>query len=129
MKRAIFLAPVALLVACSQSEPAPAPAEEAAPATEVPLAVDGKPAPGTYEITLANGFVETYVAAPDGTFTSTLDENEFKGTWTVEGDQWCSKEEGVEEPFCFTETIDENGVWTAVNNANSSDTSTIKRIE
>ena len=131
MKKLILMAPLALIVACSQEQPAPEATEEATTAAaDMGLEVDGKPNVGTYEITQADGQVGTYVAAADGTFTYTLGDTVTKGTWSSESPgHWCDTAEGDEAPTCYTETIDENGVWTSVNNDDPSDTSTVKRVE
>ena len=131
MKRIILVAPLALIVACSQQQPAPEPSEEATTAAaDMGLEVDGKPNVGTYEVTETDGSVGTYVAAADGTYTYTNGDTVAKGTWSSDAPgKWCNTEEGAEAPTCYTESIDANGVWTSVNDADAKDTSTIKRVE
>jgi len=129
MKKLLLIAPLALIAACSQSEPAPEPTEEAAPAADLGLEVDGKPNVGTYEVTEADGSVGTYVAAPDGTYTYTKGEEVITGTWASSAPgKWCETPEGEAE-MCFTESIDENGVWSSVLDSDPTQVATIKRIE
>jgi len=132
MKKLALIAGVLALGAC-QAEPAEEPVTEeteAPVADDLGLEVDGKPNVGTYEVTEADGTVGTYVAAPDGTYTYTQGETVTTGTWSSDSPgKWCDHEDGAAEPVCFTETIDENGVWTSVNDADPASVATIKRIE
>jgi hypothetical protein len=127
MNKLVLLAPLALVAACSQSEPAP---EATAGAQSAGLAVDGKPAVGTFEITASDGRRFTQVVASDGTYTSTTGDTTIKGTWSAPGPgRFCETEEGAAEAVCYDEVITPEGAWTASNPADPSATYTIKRVE
>lgn len=132
MRKLILFSVAAALAAC-QAEPAPEATEDEAAATVddagLGLEVDGKPNVGTYAVTEADGTEGVYIAAADGTFTYTQGEKVTKGTWTSSAPgKWCDTPEGEAE-ICFTESIDENGVWTSVMDSDPTQVATIKRVE
>lgn len=130
MKKLILLAPLALIAACSQSEPAPEPTEEAAPAETAVMAIDGMPLAGVYEVTSADGAtVLTETVNADGT-VSTVEGGETRtGTWTSTGpDNYCVTYEGDAEPSCYAEAMSADGVWSAVNVNDAEDAWTVKRV-
>jgi len=130
MRKLILLAPLALMAACSQSEPAPEPTEEAPPAETAVLAIDGMPLTGTYEVTSADGATvlrETVNA--DGTVVVVEGDETTNGTWTSTGpDNYCITYEGDAEPTCYAETLSEDGVWSAVNVQDPEEVWTVKRV-
>ena len=98
---------MALIAACSQSQPAPEPSATASAAADVPMATDNMPISGTYTATSADGSrTLTQTVNADGTVT------------TVEGDS---------EPSCYAESISDSGEWTAVNVKDDKDSWSIKR--
>ncbi len=133
MKKYAFIAMLAL-AACSEAETEePMVEEEVAmeePVVTAPMAADGMPMAGTFEITNSDGETYTQVVAEDGTYTNTMaDGTQVNGTWTSERpDQWCGADEG-EEIECSVETIDENGAWTSTSETDPEDYSTIRRID
>lgn len=134
MKKLAYCAVLATsfaLAACSAEEPADdAVAEETAAPEPVAVTVaDGGPPEGVYEITTAEGNVFTETVNADGTYSDTDAEGNVveTGTWSVDGpNRWCSTPEG-EEQKCYTETVDEAGVWTSVDDANPEGVSTVVR--
>lgn len=139
MKRLILLAammPPALLAACSQEAATPEATEEAIPAEAAVadvgggLAIDGKPNAGSYEITSADGTtVMTQTVNADGTLTSVNGDETSKATWTSTGPgNWCVTEEGQSETKCYVETISDDGVYTSTNEADPTDSWTVKRL-
>lgn len=130
MKKLMLIAPIALMAACSQSEPAPEATEEAAPAETAVMAIDGKPAAGTYEVTSADGeTVLNETVNPDGTVVVVNGDETTNGTWTSTGPgNFCATMEGETEPSCYVETISEDGVWHAVNEKDPEDAWTVKRV-
>lgn len=137
MRRSVFLLAAAsfALAACnSGEEAAEAPAVDEAmvadePAEEVALAADGQPAPGTYEVTLADGSVVTEIVNADGTISWTsTDGTEGSGTWRTDGPNvWCSTDEGEAET-CSDEVVGADGVWTSINRE-SGDTAIVVRAD
>lgn len=136
MRKSIILtSAVASFVLAGCGETAEAPVEEdlvveEAEAEPASVSADGGPSVGTYEVTTADGAVYTYVANEDGTYTSTgPDGATTTGTWRQDGpNRWCDTQEGEEE-ICYTESVDENGVYNSVNEADPEDSSTIVRVE
>lgn len=136
MRKSIFLACAAAsfaVVGCDNAAEAPVDEDVAVeePAVEEALTVsDGGPPEGTYEITGADGTVTTYVANPDGTFVQTGADGTVieSGTWRLDApNRWCDTIEGEEER-CYTESVDDAGVWTSTNEADPDQVSTIVRI-
>lgn len=138
MRKSLLLAATAASLALAGCNNAAEEADDTAADTttvedtvvEEVLAADGGAPAGTYEVTDSEGNTNTYVANPDGTFTITnaAGEQVATGTWRQEADgRWCDAVEGEEEE-CYIETIDENGVWTSVNEADPTDTGTVVRI-
>lgn len=129
MRRLVLLAPLALLAACSQSEPAPEPTEEAPPAESVVMAADGKPATGIFEVTSADGrMVTTQTVDADGTLTTVEADLTRTGTWTSTGPgNFCVDMAGDEKPTCYREEV-RDGVYSSVNEENPQDAWTVKRL-
>ena len=124
MKKIVLITALAALAACSKQAAAPADAvteaATAAPdaAAAGPVAADGKPTPGTYTVTNADGKVSTEVDKPDGTYVSTQSDKVVEtGKWEQKSpSQFCfTKDEANAKQRCNTEQIDEKGVWTSVN--------------
>ena len=131
MKKIIAVAALAVVAACSQAETEaePAATEEVVEEAEV-LAADGQSPVGSYKITTEDGEVYTEVLSADGTYTSTAPDGTVEtGKWNQQAPEtYCTTkdEEGATEK-CSTEQIDENGVWTSVNE--EGETVTVERIE
>ena len=131
MKRLVLVAALAAVSACS--EPATEATEEAAveePAAEAAtaMAADGGPPYGDFKVTTAEGEVWTEAVSEDGTYTSTSPTGETEtGRWVQRGKQYCTTkdEEGATE-VCHTESVDANGVWTAVDPEGN--TVTVERV-
>ncbi|RVQ67037.1 hypothetical protein EKN06_08875 [Croceicoccus ponticola] len=136
MKKLALLAAFTL-AACSGGEEAPAPAPEetatTAPATTAAVAaIDGGSSAGTFEVTSADGSTKlTQVLAEDGTLTSTDAEGKVvTGTWTLDKPaHYCSKQSDESEMTCYTETLAEDGKWTATNDADPADVWTVVRVK
>lgn len=132
MKKYVLMASLAAVAACSQAETAPEPeaAEEAAEAAQ-PLALDGKPTPGTYKITRENGDVMMEDVRADGTYMATMPDGSVEnGTWEQPSpDVFCSTtdEEGAEQE-CVDEKYGENGEWLSTGRETGS-TSIVERVE
>lgn len=133
MKKLVFAA-VCLLAACSGPENAAEPATEnsATPETEaaVSATVDGGPMVGTYEAISNEGAVLIQTLADDGTVTSTDAEgNAVNGTYTGSAEQFCITNEGATAAVCYAYgSLDENGSWTATNEADPDEVWTIRRV-
>ncbi|MFA6218304.1 MAG: hypothetical protein WC692_00820 [Erythrobacter sp.] len=133
MSKLILLAGAATLAACSQAEQAPteqAAAKAAAEAQAEVMAADGKPAYGTFKVTLGDGQVFTEEVRQDGTYTSTSATGEVEtGTWVQKPGVYCTtedKEAAKEE--CHPETINEDGIWVSTN-SETGKTAIIERIK
>lgn len=132
MKKLVIISAIAL-AACNSAEDAAtdeAATEEAVVEEVASTAADGGPSAGTYEVTDADGTVNTYVANEDGTFVFSNADGEqiATGTWRQDGpNRWCDTAEGEEEE-CYIESVDENGVYNSVNENDPEETSTIVRI-
>jgi hypothetical protein len=134
MKKLIFVATLATLAACAESEPAAeadtatdAVAEAPAPASEV-MAADGQSPVGSYRITEPDGSVMTEELRADGTFTNIgVDGVERTGTWVQKSPAlFCSTVQGETEK-CYEEAVDAQGVWTS-KDPESGEVSTIERV-
>jgi hypothetical protein len=130
MKRIIAIAALAALAACAKpAEEAPAPAETAAAAAEVPggMAIDGKPNAGVFEVSHADGSKWTTTVSADGTTSTVKDGKTVTGTWTSTGPgNYCDTVDG--ETNCYKEEI-VDGVYTSTNLEDPKDISTIVRVE
>ena len=138
MKKLVLFAALAALTACNNSDTA---AEDAAvddtamtdevavePASDVPMAIDGKPDAGTFSITSADGTVSEATFNDDGTVVYVTDGVSTPGTWTKKGDAtYCITMEGETEATCYTDTMD-GTTWRSTNDADPSDSSVIVRI-
>ena len=129
MKKLILLAPLALIAACSQSQPAPEPSATASAAADVPMATDNMPISGTYTATSADvSRTLTQTVNADGTVTTVEGDKTTNGTWTSTGPgNFCITNEGDSEPSCYAESISDSGEWTAVNVKDDKDSWSIKR--
>ena len=138
MKRIMLVAALAMVAACSRSEPAPEATEEvaAAPEAAAPLAADGQPTPGMYRVTTAEGEVFMEEVKADGTYVQTDAEGKVveTGRWVQKSpEQYCTvvdeqyrKEGDTGEEKCNTEGIGEDGVWTSTNREGK--TATVERV-
>lgn len=131
-KFTIATAAALALGACGEAEVDQEPVvEETVAAVEPagPMALDGGPMEGTYRIT-TDGQEYTQVVRADGTTTMTgADGVAMNGTWRSDAsNHWCETFEGAEEA-CYTETIDEAGVWSSQNLTDPEDRSIIERID
>ena len=133
MKRLLIAASVLALAACSQAE-APAPeatatAEPAATTAAAPLAADGKPTPGNFKITTADGKIVMEEVKADGTYSDTIDGKVVEtGKWVQKSPaEYCytADGEGAKE-VCNKEAVDANGVWTSTNPEGK--TATVERV-
>ena len=133
MKKIAFVVGLTtIMAACS------APAEEAAtdtaPTEEAAMvaattAADGGPSTGTFMVTNAAGEVSTEVLSADGTYTSTeADGTVSTGVWEQRSpNEFCTQPSDEEVMKCYTETIDEAGVWTSVD-PDDGEVSIIERV-
>ncbi|WP_336985919.1 hypothetical protein [Altererythrobacter aquiaggeris] len=135
MKKFLLISAVAALAACSPAETTTeadtpvATAEPAAPTATT--AADGGPSTGTYKITRADGTVIMEEIRADGTWTGTSEgEEPTTGTWEQKSPElFCSTDdEAGAVQKCYTESIDENGVWTSVD-PDGGEVSTVERVE
>lgn len=114
MKKLILIAPLALLAACQQQQPAP----EATPSETATAMVSANGSPvGKYQSTDAKGAVTTTELRNDGTYTDTDADGKVtaEGTWAVTDGKTCftPKTEGV-EAMCYTESAPaDDGSFTA----------------
>ncbi len=134
MKKLVCITAIAAftLTGCSQNEePAPEPMDtEAAEAETVATAPDGGPAYGMFEVTSADGAtVIMQDIREDGTVTNTIEGTEpTEGTWTTDGDgNFCLTMAGETETTCYADTVTD-GVWTATNIADETDSWTVVRM-
>lgn len=137
MKKYAVVAALVLAACGENAAQEPAAEEEMAaeeiavqePAAETVMAADGMPAPGTYEVTLANGEVWTETLNPDGTYTSAGPNGETEsGTWTQESpERYCTTVDGETEPTCYSESMSADGVWTSTEEG-TDETSTVVRV-
>jgi hypothetical protein len=133
MKKLVFAA-ACVLAACSGPENATEPATEgsATPETETAASttVDGGTMAGTYESISNEGLVLIQTLADDGTVTSTDAEgNVVNGTYTGSAEQFCITNDGESDATCYAYgSLDENGSWTATNEADPDDVWTIRRV-
>ncbi|GMN03183.1 hypothetical protein [Erythrobacter sp. MTPC3] len=133
-----YIALAAALVAVSACSPAETEEDTGADAmavedqaiVEQPMAADGMPTPGTYEVTNAAGEVTTEVLNEDGTYVSTnADGTTENGTWEQRSPgEYCAKAESAEEMTCYSESVDENGVWSSID-PNDGEVSTVVRVD
>lgn len=139
MRTWMLLAGLAVLAACSQAEDSE-PAEEITQTTAAEpapvLAADGRPAPGLYRITTADGTIFEEDVRPDGTYVQSRDGEVVEtGQWEQRSpEQYCYTadaayvdEDTSAEQECNTEQIGADGVWTSTNP--DGETSTVERIE
>lgn len=131
MKKITVLAALAVISACSQSEPAPEPeaTTEAAAAEEI-MGADGGPPYGNFRVTRADGTVMMEEVRADGTWTATApDGTVTNGTWVQKPGEYCTTGDAEDaEEECFAETIDENGVWVSTDPSDGS-ISTVERLD
>jgi len=137
MKRTILVALLATVAACSERAPAPqaettndATAETAASAAAEPLAADGKPTVGKYQVTRANGTVMTDDVRADGTYVTTMaDGTTETGKWEQKGPNlYCatSDKAGAKQK-CYEEKVDDKGVYTS-KDPETGEVSTVVRL-
>ncbi len=104
MKKFLFVAGLATVAACNESEPAPEPLPTETAAV-VMVTGNGSP-PGTYLATAADGTVTTSTLNADGTYSDTDADGAVlaEGSWTATDGKTCfmPTTEGV-EPMCYTE--------------------------
>ena len=130
MTRAFLAASVLLLASCGTSEqPATPVATEAEPPAVEANAVDGGPVAGTYEVTSAKGDKQTIMLNADGTGTSTDaagKTNNITYTGGTADEPYCETMEGDSDDTCYNEVM-KDGVWSATNPEDPTDTWTVKR--
>lgn len=107
MKKLILVAMVGTLAAC-QPEPAEEPAtEETAAEAETPVTVANGTAPGSFDVTAADGSMMTATINADGTYKDVGADGKVieEGTWEVKDGKTCFSPttEGA-KPMCWTET-------------------------
>ncbi len=140
MKEWIFVASLAVLAGCSQAEDGEATAEPAEVAVAEPapaLAADGRPAPGNYRITTAEGMVFMEEVKPDGTYIQTDEDGQVveTGLWDQRSpEQYCYTvdaayvdEDTPADQQCNTEQVGDDGVWSTTNP--EGETATVERVE
>ena len=102
-------------------------AAEAAPTAEM-VTANGS-APGTYEVTAADGTKTQSLLNADGTYTDTDADGTVTatGTWSVVDGKTCFDEEGDEPAVCYTETAPgADGTFTAT--PDEGEAVTVKRL-
>lgn len=135
MKRIIIVAALVTLAACQQQKAAPA-SEATEKATEAtatgePLAADGKPTVGKFEVTDADGGKVRVETKADGTFSvaDAAGKAIDSGKWEQKSPtQYCeTSDKPGSQQVCYDEKV-ENGVYTSYNPVTKK-TSTVVRIE
>lgn len=137
MRNSIILACAAAsfaVVGCDNAAEEPAGADIAVdePAAEIaPTAIDGGPIEGTYEAVSNEGLTVTQVLAADGTIHTTFSDGQVvEGTYGDVGpDTFCWTGNGETEANCFDLSMNDDGTWTAVNQADAAETWTVRRVE
>lgn len=132
MKRLIIAAAVVTLAGCNSEAPAPeaTATAEATTAAAAPMAADGKPTPGNFKITTADGKVVMEEVKADGTYVDTMDGKVVEtGRWVQKSPtEYCYTKDGEgAKEVCNTEGVDAKGVWTSTNSEGK--TATVERIE
>ena len=133
MKRLIIAAAVVALAGCKSEAPAPeatATAEATTAAAAEPLAADGKPTPGNFKITTADGKIGMEEVKADGTYVDTIDGKVVEtGKWVQKSPtEYCYTKDGEgAKEVCNTEGVDAKGVWTSTNPEGK--TATVERVE
>lgn len=132
MKRLIIAAAVVALAGCNSEAPAPeaTATAEATTAAAAPMAADGKPTPGNFKITTADGKVVMEEVKADGTYVDTVDGKVVEtGRWVQKSPtEYCYTKDGEgAKEVCNTEGVDAKGVWTSTNSEGK--TATVERIE
>lgn len=132
MKRLIIAAAVVALAGCNSEAPAPeaTATAEATTAAAAPMAADGKPTPGNFKITTADGKVVMEEVKADGTYVDTMDGKVVEtGRWVQKSPtEYCYTKDGEgAKEVCNTEGVDAKGVWTSTNSEGK--TATVERIE
>lgn len=132
MKRLISAAAVVALAGCNSEAPAPeaTATAEATTAAAAPMAADGKPTPGNFKITTADGKVVMEEVKADGTYVDTMDGKVVEtGRWVQKSPtEYCYTKDGEgAKEVCNTEGVDAKGVWTSTNSEGK--TATVERIE
>ncbi|MXO58012.1 hypothetical protein GRI89_00435 [Altererythrobacter salegens] len=135
MKKIMLVAALAAIAACSDQSAAPDTnaTPEATPTTEaMTLAADGKPSTGSFEVTMADGNKITVDVKPDGTYSAVGPDGAVAdtGKWVQRSPEfYCEtsdKEGSVQK--CYTEKVDENGVYTSTD-PDTGDVATVVRLE
>lgn len=129
--RAITLVMALCLSACTGSEQATEANMDETEATEaVATAFDGGSTIGTFEAVSTDGTVLKQTTSEDGTIVSVDAEgNSVPGTYTMGDGKFCITNEGDEDPSCFAYSdLKDDGSWTATNEADASDSWTVRRL-
>ena len=132
MKRLIIAAAVVALAGCKSEAPAPeaTATAEATTAAATPMAADGKPTPGNFKITTADGKIVMEEVKADGTYVDTIDGKVVEtGKWVQKSPtEYCYTKDGEgATEVCNTEGVDAKGVWTSTNPEGK--TATVERVE
>lgn len=107
MKKLVLLAALAALSACSQKaeeskETAATPTETAAPAAPA-AAPDSGPAPGTYDVKMADGSMGSTIINADGTYSDTDAKGKVvKGKFAHKDGKDCFDPDGADPEMCWT---------------------------
>ena len=137
MRKIVIAASLVALAACSNPAPEPETAATEEPVavtteTVTTLAADGKPSTGKFEVTTAKGEKFTADVKPDGTFAVTGADGTVvdTGKWEQKSpEQYCETSDKPDsKQVCFTEKVDDKGVYTSFNPV-TGETSTVVRIE
>jgi hypothetical protein len=128
MRKMMICAAVLALGACQQAE---APATEEAAATEAapPAASAAQLAPGTYEVTMADGMKITTEVKADGTYEDRDAAGKVteKGTWAVTDGKSCFDPEGEDAVVCHVDgPVGADGSFTAT--PDKGDPVTVKKV-
>lgn len=127
-KIALAAMPILLLGACSQDADV---ADEEIVEEEVvaaPVAGDGGPTAGAYEVVNAAGETVQYVLDENGTYTLTAGDESSSGSYIMGADGPCLDPDGDEEgEVCYiSSAAAEDGTWTTT--APDGSVSTVRRI-
>ncbi len=131
MKKIAIVASMAVLAACTNAEEEAAPAEEATEAVveAAPLAPDGGPFAGTFELTDEEGNTYQAVMNADGTFSvDNVEGGVNTGTYEVNETGFCAVSDNEEgNTGCIVSgEADADGSW--VNTSDDGMVRTVRRV-
>ncbi len=115
MKKIALLAAVSALAACSQEADDTTAADTTAEAPMPAETMAATTAPGTYDVTMADGTMGSTLINADGTYVDTDAEgNEIRGTFVNKDGKDCFDPEGDDPEECWSvSTAGADGSFTA----------------